>query len=82
MVGALHDGNPLVDSILIHMGSMFTTLGKFEDAILVYQRGLKILEREFGKYRFCSCCWSILHIDFQCMIVYIFAGEHEVLLWS
>ncbi|XP_008783154.3 uncharacterized protein LOC103702485 isoform X2 [Phoenix dactylifera] len=49
IVGALHDGYPLVDSILIHMGSMFTTLGKFEDAILVYQRGLKILEREFGK---------------------------------
>ncbi|KAG1335002.1 putative Bidirectional sugar transporter SWEET4 [Cocos nucifera] len=48
IVGALHDVNPLVDSILIHMGSMFTTLGKFEDAILVYQRGLKILEREFG----------------------------------
>ncbi|XP_073110514.1 uncharacterized protein [Elaeis guineensis] len=48
IVCALRDDNPLVDSILIHMGSMFTTLGKFEDAILVYQRGLKILEREFG----------------------------------
>lgn len=48
IVGALHDDNPLVDSMLIHMGSMFTTLGKFDDAIIVYQRGLKILEREFG----------------------------------
>ncbi|XP_077226873.1 tetratricopeptide repeat (TPR)-like superfamily protein isoform X1 [Tasmannia lanceolata] len=37
-----------LDSILMHMGSMYATLGKFEDAMLVYQRGLEILERLFG----------------------------------
>ncbi|WOL20004.1 hypothetical protein Cni_G28806 [Canna indica] len=48
IVGALHDDPPLLDSILMHMGSMFTTLGKFEEAISLYSRGLKIIEREFG----------------------------------
>ncbi|WOL00932.1 hypothetical protein Cni_G09645 [Canna indica] len=48
IVGALHDDPPLLDSILMHMGSMFTTLGKFEEAISLYSRGLKIIEREFA----------------------------------
>lgn len=45
----LDDGVPLMDSILMHMGSMYTDLGKFEDALLVYGRGLRILEGELGK---------------------------------
>ncbi|WOL13524.1 hypothetical protein Cni_G22294 [Canna indica] len=48
IVGALHDDPPLLDSILMHMGSMFTTLGKFEEAISLYSKDLKIIEREFG----------------------------------
>ncbi|XP_072985524.1 uncharacterized protein [Typha latifolia] len=48
IMGPLHDDVPLVDSILVHMGSMFTALSKFEDAILAYERSLKILERKFG----------------------------------
>jgi len=55
-MGGLHDGMPLMDSILMHMGSMYANLGKFEDAMLVYGRGLKILEREFGKL----CCSTFL----------------------
>ncbi|KAJ6839409.1 nephrocystin-3 isoform X1 [Iris pallida] len=46
----LHYGNPLMDPILMHMGSMYATLGKFKDAIRVYGRGLEILERQFGNY--------------------------------
>ncbi|WOL10991.1 hypothetical protein Cni_G19752 [Canna indica] len=48
IVGALHDDPPLLDSKLMHMKRMFTTLGKFEEAISLYSRGLKIIEREFG----------------------------------
>ncbi|XP_020251830.1 nephrocystin-3 isoform X1 [Asparagus officinalis] len=49
VMSGLHDDMPLMDSILMHMGSIYANLGKFEDAMLVYERGLKILEKEFGK---------------------------------
>ncbi|CAD5194138.1 unnamed protein product [Musa acuminata subsp. malaccensis] len=48
IVGDLHDDIPLMDSILMHMGSMYNTMGKFEEAICLYARGLKIIEQEFG----------------------------------
>ncbi|KAG9447847.1 hypothetical protein H6P81_013975 [Aristolochia fimbriata] len=48
IVGSLHNDNPLLDSILMHMGSMYTTLGKLENALSVYRRGLEILEDIFG----------------------------------
>lgn len=33
----------------MHMGSMCNTMGKFEEAICLYARGIKIIEQEFGK---------------------------------
>ncbi|XP_020088876.1 nephrocystin-3 isoform X1 [Ananas comosus] len=48
IVSMLNDDVPLVDSILVHMGSMFTALCKFEDALHAYERSLKILEVYFG----------------------------------
>ncbi|XP_064954769.1 uncharacterized protein LOC103975477 isoform X1 [Musa acuminata AAA Group] len=50
IVGELHDDIPLMDSILMHMGSMCNTMGKFEEAICLYARGIKIIEQEFGTY--------------------------------
>ncbi|KAK8916398.1 hypothetical protein KSP39_PZI022960 [Platanthera zijinensis] len=48
IIFCVEDDQPLLDSILVHMGSMFSAIGKFEDAALVYERCLKILEKEFG----------------------------------
>lgn len=48
IVSYIEDDQPLLDSILVHMGSMSSAIGKFEDAALVYERCLKILEKEFG----------------------------------
>ncbi|XAR52195.1 hypothetical protein NMG60_11020132 [Bertholletia excelsa] len=49
VVGYLKDDEPLLDSILTHMGSMYSTMGKFEKSMLMYGRSLVILEGEYGK---------------------------------
>ncbi|XVE64421.1 hypothetical protein DITRI_Ditri07aG0099300 [Diplodiscus trichospermus] len=43
------DDEPLLDSILVHMGSMYSTLGEFEKSLLVNQRVTDILEKRHGK---------------------------------
>lgn len=48
IVDVLHDDTLLLDSILMHMGSGYTTLGKFDQAISLYTRSLKIIEQKFG----------------------------------
>ncbi|KAL0910319.1 hypothetical protein M5K25_021289 [Dendrobium thyrsiflorum] len=48
ITSCVEDDQPLLDSILMHMGSISLTIGKFDDASLVYDRCLKILEQEFG----------------------------------
>ncbi|KAM7493168.1 hypothetical protein LguiB_027777 [Lonicera macranthoides] len=48
VVNGLKDDEPLLDLVLIHMGSMYSTLGKSEKSILVYRRGLEITERNYG----------------------------------
>lgn len=65
-MSGLHDDMPLMDSILMHMGSIYANLGKFEDAMLVYERGLKILEKEFGKL----CCSTFL-ADYHQMVAHM-----------
>ncbi|KAH8970073.1 hypothetical protein BDL97_02G068500 [Sphagnum fallax] len=40
---------PLLDSVLEHMGSMYTSLGKPEEALPYYQRSLKIQEELHGQ---------------------------------
>ncbi|KAI3807993.1 hypothetical protein L1987_23933 [Smallanthus sonchifolius] len=48
IVHDLGDDEPLLDSILTHMGSMHSTLGRFENSMLLYKRALEILERNHG----------------------------------
>ncbi|KAK8599898.1 hypothetical protein V6N12_049766 [Hibiscus sabdariffa] len=43
------DDEPLVDSILVHMGSMYSNLGEFEKSLLVNKRVMDILENKHGK---------------------------------
>ncbi|XP_022763678.1 nephrocystin-3 isoform X2 [Durio zibethinus] len=43
------DDEPLLDSILVHMGGMYSTLGEFEKSLLVNQRVTDILENKYGK---------------------------------
>lgn len=43
------DDEPLLDSVLTHMGSMYTTLGKFESSMHVYKRALGIIQEKYGK---------------------------------
>ncbi|KAA8533580.1 hypothetical protein F0562_030986 [Nyssa sinensis] len=48
VVESLKGDEPLLDSILIHMGSMYSALGKFEKSMPAYGRALEIQEREHG----------------------------------
>ncbi|GAV89089.1 TPR_10 domain-containing protein/TPR_12 domain-containing protein [Cephalotus follicularis] len=49
VVDNLKDDQPLLDSILTHMGSMYSTVGKFERSMLMYHRAVHILESVYGK---------------------------------
>ncbi|KAK9914522.1 hypothetical protein M0R45_038296 [Rubus argutus] len=49
IVGSLKDDEPLLDSVLVHMGSMYSTLGKFEKSMLVYRRAIDNMENIYGK---------------------------------
>ncbi|KAK6936663.1 MalT-like TPR region [Dillenia turbinata] len=49
IVGDLKNNEPLLDSVLMHMGSMYSTTGKYEESILMYQRAVQILEDVHGK---------------------------------
>lgn len=49
IVDNLNDDEMLLDSVLIHMGSMYSSLGKSEKSMLVYHRALKILENLHGQ---------------------------------
>uniref|UniRef100_A0A2N9IVN1 MalT-like TPR region domain-containing protein n=1 Tax=Fagus sylvatica TaxID=28930 RepID=A0A2N9IVN1_FAGSY len=48
VVESLKDNEPLLDSVLVHMGSMYSTLGKFEKSLLVYRRSIDMLENRYG----------------------------------
>lgn len=50
IVGCLNDDEMLLDSVLVHMGSMYSSLGKPEKSKLMYQRALKLLETLHGKF--------------------------------
>ncbi|KAF2317349.1 hypothetical protein GH714_020558 [Hevea brasiliensis] len=49
VVESLKDDGPLLDSVLIHMGSMYSALGKFENSMVVYKRVIGVLESKYGK---------------------------------
>ncbi|KAL6127255.1 hypothetical protein ACLB2K_075296 [Fragaria x ananassa] len=50
IVSSLKDDEPLLDSVLVHMGSMYSTLGKFEKSMLVYRRAIDNMENIYGKH--------------------------------
>ncbi|XP_021761464.1 nephrocystin-3-like [Chenopodium quinoa] len=50
IVDCLKDDEMLLDSVLIHMGSMYSSLEKSEKSMLMYQRALKILEDLHGRH--------------------------------
>ncbi|GLT48255.1 hypothetical protein SLA2020_218900 [Shorea laevis] len=43
------DDEPLLGSILMHMGSMYSTLGDFEKSMLAYRRVILISESKYGR---------------------------------
>ncbi|XP_015576514.2 protein KINESIN LIGHT CHAIN-RELATED 2 isoform X1 [Ricinus communis] len=45
----LKDDGPLLDSVLMHMGSMYSALGKFEKSMIAYQRVISVLESKYGE---------------------------------
>ncbi|KAL5075504.1 hypothetical protein RYX36_014488 [Vicia faba] len=49
VVDTLKDDAPHLSSILMHMGSMYATLNKFEESLDTYQRAVYIVERIYGK---------------------------------
>lgn len=71
VVHDLRDDEPLLESILTHMGSMYTALGKFENSMLLYKRVLEILEKNHGKSELCSL---VVHIIFLLLVVFHFRG--------
>lgn len=48
IVDKLKDSEPLLDSVLMHVGSMYSALGMFENAVLAHQRAVSILENRYG----------------------------------
>lgn len=60
IVNALNDDEPLVDSILLHMGNIYAKLEKFELSISFYRRSLRIMERKYGN----ESCVVILNSKF------------------
>ncbi|GAA0152328.1 hypothetical protein LIER_37467 [Lithospermum erythrorhizon] len=49
IVKELKDDEPLLDSILMHMGSMCTKLENFESATYCYSRAIEIMESRYGE---------------------------------
>ncbi|XP_016163305.1 nephrocystin-3 isoform X2 [Arachis ipaensis] len=49
VIDNLKDDTPHLDLILMHMGSMYSTLSKFGKSLDTYQRAFNIMERTYGK---------------------------------
>jgi hypothetical protein len=49
-VDSLKDNEPLVDVVLVHMGSLYSALGKFEKSLLAYRRSIDVLENRHGNW--------------------------------
>lgn len=48
VVAGLKENEPLLDSILIHMGNMYEKLENFEMAINLYRKAISVTERKYG----------------------------------
>lgn len=71
IVGDLKDEEPLLDSILTHMGNMYEKLENFEMSICLYGRAVKVVERLYGKSdSFFTLLWLlIVCLDIFCEMV-------------
>ncbi|XP_037496036.1 nephrocystin-3 isoform X3 [Jatropha curcas] len=49
VVESVKDDGPLLESVLMHMGSMYSALGKFEKSMIIYQKVIGVLESKYGK---------------------------------
>ncbi|KAL5719043.1 hypothetical protein ACHQM5_011877 [Ranunculus cassubicifolius] len=49
IVGNVKNDEAFLDSVLLHMGTMYTNLRKYEDAMTMYERSFEILEGLFGR---------------------------------
>lgn len=49
VVDSLKDNEPFLDSVLLHMGIMYSTLRKFEKSMSVYKRAIDIIDKKSGK---------------------------------
>ncbi|KAI4330968.1 hypothetical protein MLD38_029204 [Melastoma candidum] len=52
ILGNLKGGDRLVDSILMHMGSMYSKLGKYDKSLRMYERAVGILANTYGENAF------------------------------
>lgn len=50
VINSLTDDERLLDPILVHMGSLYSTLGKFDKSVLMYQRAIDIMENKYGNF--------------------------------
>ncbi|XP_023522529.1 uncharacterized protein LOC111786515, partial [Cucurbita pepo subsp. pepo] len=49
IVDSLKDSEPFLDSVLLHMGSMYSTLKKLEKSVSAYKRAIDIIEKKSGQ---------------------------------
>lgn len=56
IVEDLKNDEPLLDSILMHMGSVYEKMEEFEMSFSSYSRALTIMEREYGGPSFVNLC--------------------------
>ncbi|KAL5539339.1 hypothetical protein UlMin_043828 [Ulmus minor] len=49
VVNGLRDDEQLLDPVLVHMGSMYSALGKFEKSARLYGRAIDIMENKYGR---------------------------------
>jgi len=64
IVDNLKDDAPRLDSILMHMGSMYATLNMFEKSLDTYQRAVYIMEGTYGENNFQLVMLVYLVFDF------------------
>ena len=55
IVVGLKDGELLMDLVLVQMGQIYSALGEFDKSVLVYQRGIDILENRRGNFKLLYC---------------------------
>ena len=64
VIAGLKDDEIFLDQILVHMGIMYSALGKFDKSVLVCQRAISILEDKHGNFNL-LCLWCCFRIGEQ-----------------